>query len=63
MPEPRQIKHIDIGDLTEAVTSAVHRALEAQKPVGHYWPLHPIIIGIVIGPFTPPEPPGPPTKQ
>ena len=47
MPEPQQIKRIDIGDLTENVTIAVHRALEAQKAA----PLikNPrLIIGIII---------------
>ncbi len=44
---PEQIKRIDIGDLTEAVTTAVHRALEAQK-TSRLWPNPRIIIGFVI---------------
>ena len=55
MPES-QTKRIDVGDLTEVVTSAVSRAIEAQKPPG-YWPgNHHIIIGIIIGDPWPPRP-------
>ena len=33
MPEPQQIKRIDIGELTGNATIAVQRALRAQKVV------------------------------
>jgi hypothetical protein len=60
---PEQIKRIDIGDLTEAVTTAVHRTFEAQKlPRG--WPYSRIIIGIILDPGNPWQPgqPGGPSK-
>jgi hypothetical protein len=50
---PEEIKRIDIGDLTEAVTTAVHRALEAQK-TSRLWTNPRIIIGFVID--NPPRP-------
>lgn len=51
---PEQIKRIDIGDLTEAVTTAVHRAVEAQKQ--SLWKNPRIVIGIWIEPHYPPAP-------
>jgi len=51
MPE-RQIKQIDIGDLAENVTTAVQRALEAQKGSG-LWRNPRIICGFILEPLFP----------
>ena len=59
---PEQIKRIEIGDLTEAVTSAVNRALQAQKsdePVPSPWRYPRIIIGLIYEPHYP----GPPVEE
>jgi hypothetical protein len=51
MPEPQQIKRIDIGELTENVTIAVQRALEAQKAGSQGLFRNPrIIVGFIIEP-------------
>jgi hypothetical protein len=50
MPERQQIKQIDIGDLTENVTSAVRRALEAQQPP-RFWRPPRIICGLILEPL------------
>ena len=55
MPEP-QIKRIEIGELTEAVTTAVNRAL-ASTPEPIPWRRNPrIIIGLIYEPNYPPSP-------
>ena len=51
---PEQIKRIDIGDLTEAVTAAVNRAVQAQKTPAFL--NRRILIGLVIEPTFPPLP-------
>jgi len=48
MPVPKQIQRIDIGDLTEAVTTAVQRALQAQK--GDLFRNPRIIVGFILEP-------------
>jgi hypothetical protein len=62
VPE-RQIKQIDIGDLAETVTTAVGRALEAQK--GAALLRNPrIICGFILEPLYPPlTEPGLPRAQ
>lgn len=49
---PEQIKRIDIGDLTEAVTTAVQRSLATQKP-DPLWRNPRIICGLIIEPTFP----------
>jgi hypothetical protein len=48
---PREIQKIDIGDLTENVTAAVQRALEARGGPGNTPPpFGRIVLGIIIEP-------------
>jgi hypothetical protein len=53
-------KSIDVGDLTEAVTAAVHQALsqrEASASAAELpWPIR-VIVGIILEPTNPPGPP------
>lgn len=52
---PERIKRIEIGDLTEVVTSAVNRAL-ASSPDPVPWRNPRIIIGLIYEPNYPPPP-------
>ena len=55
---PEQIKRIEIGDLAEAVTTAVNRALESS-PNPSPWRYPRIIIGLIYEPHYP----GPPVEE
>jgi len=58
---PEQIKRIDLGDLTEAVTTAVHRSLAAQK-TDPIWRNPRIICGLIFEPNFP-RPVGGPQEE
>ena len=55
---PEQIKRIEIGDLAEAVTTAVNRAL-LSNPDPVPWRNPRIIIGLIYEPHYP----GPPVEE
>lgn len=56
MPK-EELKRIDIGDLTEAVTLAVQRAIASRKAIDPINPFHNprIICGLIIEPHGPYE--------